>query len=352
MDERQLKSQESKDDLIREAEEAIGRDDPEDYRIQPTVFPKKLAGSAPELSAVLGHSSLTETAKRYEEQDAKALTTQELFKRLSKRSTWAVFVATTAAALLASLTAISPEDPGPLLSSLFVLLGLCSLVGGSLAAFMLYRVNSEHLLSRWMSSRAAAESERLGYFNRIVRRVTEKDEKHSRLLLLCLEFIRRYQLGVQQNYYRDRGASHRDSRRKTVVTGAVAAAILAIGAGGFGIWASVHPIVLPLAALGTIGAALTIVASRREELNQDERNAERYQRTYETLSRIRERHSDVQQVVAGGNSEVLVQYVNAIHEQLSLEHRQWLSETEAMDSTIKELNSSLEALIREGNRKS
>ena len=106
------------------------------------------------------------------------------------------------------------------------------------------------------------------------------------------------------------------------------------------------------AALGTIGASLTIVASRREELTQDERNAERYQRTYETLSSIRELHSDVQQVVASGNSEVLLQYAAAIHEQLSLEHRQWLSETEAMDSTIKELNSSLKAHIRGGNKKS
>lgn len=352
MDEKKLEGQKSKEDLILEVEDAIGRDDPEDYRIQPTHFPKELASSAPELSAVLGHSALTETAKRYEARDAKALAAQELFKRLSKRSTWAVFVATTAAALLASLTTISPKDPGFLLRLLFVFLGLCSLAGGSLAAFMLYRVNSEHLLRSWMSSRAAAESERLGYFNRLVRRVTETNTKHSRLLLQCLEFIRRYQLAVQQNYYRDRGASHRDSRRKTVVIGAVAAAILALGAGGFGIWASVHPIVLPLAALGTVGAALTIVASRREELNQDERNDERYQRTYETLSRIRELHSDVQKAVAMGNSEVLVQYVDAIHEQLSLEHRQWLAETEAMNSTIRELNSSLEALIRGENGQS
>jgi len=349
MNDRQLESQKNKEDLIREAEDAIGREDPEDYLIQPTLFPKKLVSSAPELAAILEHSSLTETAKRYEEQDAQALNTQELFKRLSKRSTWAVFVATTAAAVLASLTAISPEEPGFLFRALFVLLGLCSLAGGSLAAFVLYRINSEHLLRSWMSSRAAAESERLGYFYRTVRRITEKNANHPRLYLLCLEFIRRYQLAVQQNYYRDRGASHRHSRRRTVITGAVAAAILALGAGGFGIWASVSPIVLPLSALGTIGAALTIVASRREELNQDERNAERYQRTYETLSSIRELHSDVQQVVASGHSEVLVQYVDAIHEQLSLEHRQWLAETEAMDSTIRELNSSLRTLIREGN---
>ncbi len=339
-------------DLIRAAEEAIGLGDPEDYRIHPTAFLNELASSAPELAAVLEHTSLTETAKRYEEQDTKATTTQNILKRLSARITWAVFVATTAAAVLGSLRMITADDPVLLIRMVFLLLGLCSLVSGALTAFMLYRINNEHLLQRWMSARAAAESERLGYFNRLVRRVTDGDAKHPRLLLLCLEFIRRYQLAVQQKYYQDRSAAHRFSRRRTVAIGAVAAAVLSVGAGGFGILASMVPVVLPLAALGTIGAAITIVASRREELNQDERNAERYQRTFETLSSIRELHSDVQQVVASGNSEVLVLYVTAIHEQLSLEHRQWLSESEAMDSTIKKLNSSLAAFISGGNRKS
>ncbi len=37
---------------------------------------------------------------------------------------------------------------------------------GALAAAGLHRVRSGGLLSEWMSSRAAAESERLGYFNK------------------------------------------------------------------------------------------------------------------------------------------------------------------------------------------
>ncbi len=69
---------------------------------------------------------------------------------------------------------------------------------------------------------------------------------------------------------------------------------------------------MPLAALWTIGAALSIVASRREELNQDERNSEQHQRTYETLSCIRELHVDVQQAIVSGNSAVLVKYVAAM----------------------------------------
>jgi len=41
---------------------------------------------------------------------------------------------------------------------------------------------------------------------------------------------------------------------------------------------------------------------------------------------------------------VLSQYVAAVHEQISCEHRQWLAEAEAIGAQIKELNASLKAL--------
>jgi len=126
--------------------------------------------------------------------------------------------------------------------------------------------------------------------------------------------------------------------------GAIAVAILSVGSGSFGILASFQPVILPLAALGTVGAAVAAVANRREELNQDERNAERYQRAYLALSHIREKHTDVQQAVAHGHSDILLKYVAAVHDQLSLEHRQWQKDTEAMNSAIRELAESLEKL--------
>ena len=195
-----------------------------------------------------------------------------------------------------------------------------------------------------MSARAVAESERLGYFNRLARRVAEQQGSKPRLLLLCLEFLRRYQLAVQQLYYGQRSKKHRASLRKTVGVGAIAVGILSLGSGGFGIAGSIYSTLLPLAALGAIGAGLATVASRREELNQDERNAERYERTYESLSKIRELHSDVQLALARGEASILIKYVAAVHEQLSLEHRQWLAETEAMDNTLKDLVTSLDTL--------
>jgi hypothetical protein len=336
--------------LIQHAEEVVGRDDPNDYRIRPKLFPEQLEKSAPELSAVLRHASLTETARRYEEQDAHALDTQKSFTQLSKYGTYAVFVATVAAALLASLTPVFPtKNPSPLWQCVVIFLGFCSFGGGVVAAVVLYRIKNEGLLKGWMNARAAAESERLGYFNRLTRLMAKDHAQNPPLMLLFLEFFRRYQVAVQQIYYRDRSASHRNSRRETVIIGAVAVAILSVGSGGFGIFASFRPEILPLAALGTIGAALTMVASRREELNQDERNAERYQRTYGILSHIRENHTDVQQAIANGKSEILLKYVDAVHEQVSLEHRQWQEDIEAMDSAIRELSTSLEALRNVGN---
>ena len=329
------------EEIIRSAEQAVGGNDPEDYLIRPTSFVAQMSRTAPELSAVLEHSSLIETAKRYEQQDEKALNKQRLFKQLSNRATWAVFVATVAAALLASVTPIVTYVPEFFSRAVAVLLGLCSLGGGAIAAMSLYRVSEGHMLRDYMSTRAAAESERLSYFNRLTRLVVDEHSDDARLLLQCLEFFRRYQLAIQQNYYRDRCNSHGESRRKTLTIGAVATGVLSVGSGGLGIGASFALIVLPLVALGTIGTGLATVASRREELNQDERNGARYEHTYDLLSRIRERHTEVQRAVAGGKSAILIKYVSAVHEQLSLEHRQWLADTEAMDTTLRELTTSL-----------
>jgi hypothetical protein len=248
------------------------------------------------------------------------------------------------------LTAIAKEASEAWFQPLTILLGLCASIAGALAAMTLYRIAEGRLLQTWMTARAKAESQRVEYFDRVVKRVVDPGRNDPGLQLLSLELFRRYQLGLQQTYFRNRGAKHEASRKTTLTIGALAAAVLSFGSGGFGIWGAFQPEVLSLAALGTIGAALAVVASRREELNQDARNAERYEKTSEALSRIRERHSDVQLSVAEGDSMVLVQYVDAVHEQLTLEHRQWLAATEEIDTTLKELYASLERHAEEESR--
>ncbi len=326
--------------LIDIAAEAIGHDESDDYVIQPTAFPDHIDNDAPQLAALLRNQALTETARRYERNDERAREEQARFKQLSSQATWAVFAATISATSVALFTAGSNEAVDNVqLIPLF--LGIVSLVGGSWAAWALHRVSGGRILECWMQARAAAESDRLGYFNRLVRLVSEQHPDDLQLQMLCLEFFRRYQFTIQQKYYEGRGVQHRHSLKKTVTLGSTAAFILAIGSGGAAILGAFQAELLQFAAIGIIGTALATVASRREELNQDERNSERYRRTADLLSHIRERHNEVQEAVARGNIDVLQKYVTAVHEQLSLEHRQWLSETEEMDEAIKSLNASL-----------
>lgn len=100
-----------------------------------------------------------------------------------------------------------------------------------------------------------------------------------------------------------------------------------MASGTFGLLGAGDVAWLPLAAVSTLGTALASFADRREEMNQDERNGERYQGASAALSRMRERHSDVQDAIVAGHAEVLVDYVNAVQEPLAAEHAQWVDET-------------------------
>lgn len=329
--------------LIQQAEETIGFDESKDYEIEPSAFADAVEDEAPQLAALLHSNALVEIAHRYERNNRLAINEQAEFRRLSSHATWAVFVATITTALVA-LFADSADASGNGVHLMPLVLGIITLVAGGWAAWALHQVSGGRVLEAWMRARAAAETDRLGYFNRLIRLVCNDHSDNPQLLLYCLEFFRRYQFSIQQNYYEGRGLRHRESMKKTVSLGSLAAFILALGSGGVAILGAFQVELLQFAIIGIIGTALATVASRREELNQDERNSERYRRTADLLSHIRERHDEVQLAVAQGDTDVLQKYVAAVHEQLSLEHRQWLSETEAMDETIKSLNESLEKI--------
>ncbi len=325
--------------LIYEVETAIGPDDADDWSIEPTKFPGQVEESAPGLAGHLRHSSLTETARRYEMLDQQAVDAQSRFKRMLMGATWWLFAAATVSALLAAATVFLPEDATPLSRVVVVTLGVSAALAGVRSAMLIFVVENEGLLKRWMTTRANAEMERLGYFNGVVQRVAESRAK-PRVMLEALEFFRRYQLSVQQRYYEGRGAQHDTSSKKTVRMGASAAGLIALSSGLAGIGAAFETSMAALAAVGAVGAALSTAASRREEINQDVRNAERYARTAHSLSKIREGHSDIQTALALGKSEPLFRYVARVQSQISLEHRQW-SESEAAAEAFADVKASL-----------
>jgi hypothetical protein len=109
-------------------------------------------------------------------------------------------------------------------------------------------------------------------------------------------------------------------------------------AGVLGAW---WPEVASIATFAVVGSAISSFASSKEATNQDRRNAERYARTSEALERIESRLDDVREAVAAGSHEALRRFVKAVHEQLSLEHRQWLEGAEAISEDLAALEEAL-----------
>ncbi|MFK5947690.1 MAG: hypothetical protein QM500_02830 [Methylococcales bacterium] len=331
-------------DLIEKAKLKIGCDALEDYLITPTKFPATLDADSPELSAVINHSSFLEIAKRYEQNDNTAITSQRKFKNFAHQATWAIGVAAISGSLIAGLSAASFE-PNSFLTVVLFMLGLTSTIGGGYAVYRLYQIKNEKLLERWMAARANAETERLGYFNALSRCLVKKYKTDIYLHLLFVCMFKRYQLEVQRLYYNSRSVDHRKSLETTSIIGGIAALCLALGSGMLGMIGAFNQELLPFAALGTIGAAISAIASRREDLNQDERNSERYSRTSDTLSKIAERYDDVLNIVnQGKNPEIIIEYVDAVNDQLSLEHRQWTSNALEMSSALSALEESISEL--------
>ena len=328
-------------ELIEKVKAAIGDDKPTDYKITPTKFPDELTTSAPELAEILKHSSFNEIAERYELHDKSAISTQRKFKSYAFQVTLGIFFATISGSLLAGLSTLIIESESIKRIILFFF-GLVSTIGGGLAAFRIYQIKFQKILEEWMTERAKAETERLGYFNSLARHLVNKYNENIELKLHFVCMFKRYQIEVQRLYYSTSSREHKKSLEKTTTIGAIAALILATSSGIFGILGAFDFKFLPIAAIGTIGTAISILATRREELNQDERNSERYSRTAESLSKIVEKHDDVlQEIVKGDKEDIMIKYVDAVNDLLSLEHRQWINDISEMSAALENFEKSL-----------
>jgi hypothetical protein len=151
-------------------------------------------------------------------------------------------------------------------------------------------------------------------------------------------FFRRYQLQVQQTYYQDRSQQHARSLSRTVTISAIAAVIVTAFSGTSEFLGGINQKFLGFAALGTIGITLTALASRRESTNQDERNSMRYRITANVLAKVAEKYSAVQKALTSGQDLViLLHFVDAVHEQLSLGHRQWTEDAAEINAAFAQL---------------
>ena len=153
----------------------------------------------------------------------------------------------------------------------------------------------------------------------------------------------RYQLDLQLAYYKSRRSGHRNSAERTLSISAGSVLVAAIASGAAGVLgARAAKLGAALGSLAVFGAALQAFAASRESINQDRRNAERYDNTAQALQGLRERGYDVRLRIAAGSPSVLGEYVAAVQDQGLLEHRQWLEGAENMHAAVARLEKVLE----------
>jgi hypothetical protein len=330
-------------DAIQSAIRAIGAADAnaQDWVITPAGHAARYAEAAPDLAAVLSSSAVVVVAQRFEGLDARALEDQTTFNRTSARARMAVFLAGLASALLLAGGSLSVLWPATMV---WVVrgAGVAALGCGLAATMWLQQLRQGRFLERWMTARAEAETARLHYFEKVT--AATEDANPS----LLLEYFRRYQLDVQRMYYGGRSEQHRHAadRALRLSTQGVMGGSFASGVAGL---LGSHPAWTSLAALGLAGQAWGARMANEEATAQYQRNAERYGRTRLALDGVYERLDEVRAAVAGGHPEVMAEFVQAVHEQLSLEHRQWLEEMHGAGTAIGRLEELLDQYRGDGD---
>lgn len=340
---------------IKLAEAALGEHKSNDWQIQPSSFPQQLETGAPELANFLSDSLFAEKANQFESSDKLALDYRSRYKKRAMNTSIAIFVAAAATAVLSIIaTDLIPADlmatmmPGfPISKSvaeiISLIAGLVIFVASGIVVFNSEIISQLKLYDHWMENRAKAETARLLYFKEAANNIIIEHAGNKQLLHEFCCFFRRYQLQLQQAYYQGRSQQHGTSLLRTVKIGAIAAVIVTAFSGSSGFAGFFDQELISFAALGTIGVALTALASRRESINQDERNAMRYKITADVLSKVAEKYSRVQKALATGKDPViLLHFVNAVHEQLSLEHRQWTEDAGEINTAFAELTAAAE----------
>jgi hypothetical protein len=326
-----------------DAAAVVGKGKEGDYVLSPATHADEFRESAPELAELLSDSGVQHLAGEYQRADIAAVAAQGRFKRWMAAANWLVLVTAVLGAsimVVSMLSALLGEATAPLLTTLAVLGG----ASGASAAGTLFMVKQGQLLEGWMTARARAETMRLDYFTAVTGETS--DPVDVGLEQLKLEYFRRFQLDLQVEYYDKRGAKHRAEAERTLFLAAAAMVLAAMASVLVAVLGQLATEWAAFGALAVLGTALQAFAASREGLGQDRRNAERYGRTEEALRQLRARLDVVRKSVATGAHPVLVEFVAAVQDQISLEHRDWLESAEATRASVERLEHALENASR------
>ena len=339
-------------DSIKRAIDMIGEGKADDYVIFPVSHAKQFGGKAPDLAAILKSSEVIALAEKYEKENKDALETQNRFKCTFSGANITVLITSILIAFILATGTVAPFLPPSLNKPLLVVFCLGSIVTGALASRYLFLIKEGHLLEDWMTRRASAETNRLDYFGAIITSSASSTVHVGvSVELLKLEYFRRFQLDVQRAYYRVRGENHREEAAKTLSYSSWAAVGATIATGFAGVLGVIDARFLIIAATGSIFTGISSFTAMREAVHQDRRNSERYERTSRVLDDLYKRLDDVRKAVYLSGTKPLRDFVEAVHEQLSLEHRQWLGEMSETRGAFAKLEETLQKMSSDSSPK-
>jgi hypothetical protein len=315
----------------RDAISALGAEDTgRDWELRPLDHAAGLPKEAGSLRRILERPEVQAIMTQYLRFDREAVTAQRRYKRASQIAIWARLGAIAVGALFL-LPALATAKPGATLYQLAIgVQYLCLMLAFLFSALMNYR----RLFPRWMEARAKAELARRSLFEFVAEADEEAKAGELSALPLQLEYFRKYQLDVQSNYYRHRGAQHEKAAGKTrfalklfyALSALAAAPVLFVLLGLFGIklpfgeWLDKGLLVFGIIASGLFASVFAI-----SQVNLDERNAARYAIAGQNLDYLREHELEhAREAAARGDKAAVVAFIKAMHQLISAEHQEWV----------------------------
>ena len=326
-------------DVTQQAIDAIGAEQPADWRLEPRTHAARLPAAAGALRRILERPEVGKLVATFEETDPRAGSWQKVFKRWSRLAFASRFGAITvgAVALLYVVGAIA----GPGLT-LALTVEYALIVASLVASFMLAM---RRPFEKWMLERGKAENARLDMFKFATQAAETPREGELPLLPLQLEYFRRYQLDVQRLYYRQRGTEHANGARKIRIARWAATLLVAVAAvpAALGLLATWAPSLLPsalvpaaelarshgvhaaLLVLGIVTSAMADLVAALSLADLDLRNSVRYLSNADNLDALREKYlAAAREAAAAGDADKVGDFIELGQMYISSEHREWV----------------------------
>jgi hypothetical protein len=284
------------------------------------------------LRTVIRSPDIESRLVRFDAADQVAIKEQGSYRSFGRFALWATMIGTVVGALLL-LPIDLAEWPRRIVEALHALAMILTFIA-------VFWISLRKSVSQWMQARAEAERARADVFRAILRSGAGANE----LLAPALACFKDAHLDWQLNFFKRRGAQHRQSAGNAapyrVVGYALLTAALFLGFVGIahlatelGWWPELKSTLqsLPLhepgrwqLGLGAIASSILAFASARSFMDQDDRNASCYALAAVELERIKRNDlAKAEAAAAAGNVADVLAFAERVQTILDAEHLAW-----------------------------